>query len=156
MLRVTDLTKTFGAITVLNGVSERFQAGSVHALIGANGAGKSTLIKIVSGLQSSTSGKILIDEKEVAFASPQDAFAAGIRTLQQETDVNLFTSLTVIENIVLRTRNRPGFERLIRRGDVAQVRQRLALVGAARNLPQQACFRFAPRPTSAGRAGISA
>jgi ABC-type sugar transport system ATPase subunit len=129
MLRVEDLTKSFGPITVLDGVSEHFQAGSIHGLIGANGAGKSTLIKIVSGLQPGSFGKVVLDGRATAFASPQDAYSAGIRTLQQETDVNLFTSLTVVENIVLRTRNRGGFRRLIRHGDLARARERLALVG---------------------------
>ena len=131
MLRVDNLTKAFGPITVLHGVSEFFQGGSVHALIGSNGAGKSTMIKIASGLQPASSGKIYLDGAETAFDRPQDAYAAGIRTLQQETDVNLFTSLTVAENIALRTRNRPGFQRLIQAGDLEQTKARLALVGAA-------------------------
>ena len=130
MLKIENLTKSFGPVTVLKRASETFHSRAVHGLVGANGAGKSTLIKILSGFHPASAGSILLEGRKVAFSSPRDAFAAGIRTLQQETDVNLFTSLTVLDNIVLRTENRRGWQRLVQRADRANARRRLALVGA--------------------------
>ena len=132
MLQLKALTKAYGPSVVLSGFTERFEAGRIYGLIGANGAGKSTLIKLVSGVVRPTSGSIALDGTEVEFASPRDAYDLGIRTLQQETDNNLYTSLSVIENIVLRTKARSGAQRLIRAGDRIDARRRLGVIGAER------------------------
>lgn len=132
MLQLEALTKAYGPSVVLTGFTETFEAGRIYGLIGANGAGKSTLIKLVSGVAQPTSGRMSLDGSEISFNSSRDAYDLGIRTLQQETDNNLYTSLSVIENIVLRTNARPGAQRLIQPGDRAEARRRLAVIGAER------------------------
>ena len=84
IMRVTALSKKFGPFTALNGIDFEVHAGEVHALLGDNGAGKSTLIKILSGVHKPTSGKIMIEGKEVEFNSPRDASQAGIGTVYQD------------------------------------------------------------------------
>ena len=58
-----DITKSFGGVKALSGVSLRVRKGEIHALLGENGAGKSTLMKILSGAYKRDGGEILIDGK---------------------------------------------------------------------------------------------
>jgi rhamnose transport system ATP-binding protein len=96
---LTGMSKSFVGVKVLKDVSFDVRAGEVHALLGENGAGKSTLIKMMSGLYSADAGTIVVDGKEMKFASARDATAAGIATVYQE--LLLFPELTVAENVFL-------------------------------------------------------
>ncbi|MPZ95008.1 MAG: ATP-binding cassette domain-containing protein [Propionibacteriales bacterium] len=97
LLSVDGLTKSYGAVRALKGVSVEVRRGSVHAVVGENGAGKSTLIKIVSGAESADAGRISFDGAPVAMASTNAAMGLGIATVYQEPQ--LFADLTVAENI---------------------------------------------------------
>ena len=98
-LELTGITKAFGGVRVVEGVSFDVRPGEVHALLGENGAGKSTLIKIMSGVQHADGGEMRVDGQVRRFASPREARAAGIATVHQE--LLLFPELTVAENIFL-------------------------------------------------------
>jgi rhamnose transport system ATP-binding protein len=99
LLQVRDIEKSFPGVRALSGVSFDVRPGEVHALLGENGAGKSTLIKIVSGVYEPDLGSILVDGREVRFATPDDARRAGVATIYQE--LLLFPELSVAENIFL-------------------------------------------------------
>ncbi|MDN6344185.1 MAG: ATP-binding cassette domain-containing protein, partial [Tetragenococcus koreensis] len=73
-----DITKEFGLFKANDRVNLRLKKGEIHALLGENGAGKSTLMNMLSGLLEPTSGKILIDGKEVTIAGPNTAKQLGI------------------------------------------------------------------------------
>jgi ABC-type sugar transport system ATPase subunit len=60
-----NITKTFGGVTALDGVSLTIGRGECHALMGENGAGKSTLGKCLAGVHRPTAGEIFIDGREV-------------------------------------------------------------------------------------------
>ena len=79
LVRVAGMTKSFGGVRALRGVSLEVNAGEVHALLGENGAGKSTLIKILSGVHSFDSGAIEIDGAPVVFSSPRNRARPGSR-----------------------------------------------------------------------------
>jgi ABC-type sugar transport system ATPase subunit len=98
-IEVEHLTKIYGGSVALSDFSHRFSAGHVHALMGKNGSGKSTLVKILAGAVTPTSGSIRIGGKTETFASPRDAFNAGIVTVHQE--LSLVPELSVAENIFL-------------------------------------------------------
>jgi len=66
MIRIEQLTKRYGSVQALQGLSLEARAGEVLALLGPNGAGKSTTIKSIVGLVSPTSGRVLIDGIDVA------------------------------------------------------------------------------------------
>jgi simple sugar transport system ATP-binding protein len=99
VLEMTNISKSFGAVTALVDVSIRLRQGEVLALVGDNGAGKSTLIKILSGFHQPDTGTIVSQGKEVRFASPRDARAQGIETVYQ--DLALIGDLSVFHNMFL-------------------------------------------------------
>jgi len=98
-LEVRDMVMQFPAIRALDGVSLSFAAGQVHAIVGENGAGKSTLMKILAGLQHPTSGRILLDGREVQLEGVRHALSLGIAMIHQELDV--IDDLSVADNVFL-------------------------------------------------------
>ncbi len=94
-----DITKTFGGVTALSGVSLSLTRGECHGLMGENGAGKSTLGKVLAGIHKPDSGELLIDGKAHAFGSPRDALAAGVAMVHQE--LAFCPDLSVAENLCL-------------------------------------------------------
>ena len=97
VLRLTDITCTFGAVSAVRSVSLEIKQGEIVGLVGENGAGKSTLIKLLAGIVSPSEGRIEINGKPCNFRGPKDAFRAGVGVVHQEQ--SLFTNLTVAENI---------------------------------------------------------
>ena len=65
LVRLTDVTKTFGGVHALRGVSFELRGGEVHALVGENGAGKSTMVRILTGAHAPDSGAVGIDGRPV-------------------------------------------------------------------------------------------
>src|SRR5262249_5636011 len=99
LLRLTDVSKAFGGVRALRGVSFELLPGEVHALVGENGAGKSTLIKIVSGAIRADAGTLEINGEPVTDNDPLAARARGVAGIYQQ--LSLFPDLTVAENIAL-------------------------------------------------------
>ena len=98
-LRIDHITKRFPGIVACSDISLSVGKGEVLALVGENGAGKTTLMNILMGLYMPDEGKIYINNKEVVFKSPSDAFACGIGMVHQQ--YMLVPNLTVTENIAL-------------------------------------------------------
>ncbi|HET6158642.1 MAG TPA: ATP-binding cassette domain-containing protein [Dongiaceae bacterium] len=99
LLRLEEITKNFGAIQALRGISFEIARGEVVALLGDNGAGKSTLVKIISGGLEQSSGRVIFEGEERRFASPAEAKAAGIETVYQ--DLSLCTNVDVVANFFM-------------------------------------------------------
>ena len=99
IISLKNVHKSFGGVSVLNGVDFVLQKGSVHALVGQNGAGKSTMMKILTGVYTCDSGAIYIDGSKVKMNSYSDAVSHGISLIFQE--LSLIPTLTVAENIFL-------------------------------------------------------
>jgi ribose transport system ATP-binding protein len=98
-LHVEHAVKTYGGVVALADGNLNVTSGQVTALLGANGSGKSTLSKILTGVITPNSGKILLDGKPAAFNTPDTARRAGISAVYQE--LSLIPDLTVSENIWL-------------------------------------------------------
>ena len=99
VLRTEGIVKDYPGTRALDDVSVSFEGGKVHAFIGKNGSGKSTLVKVFAGAIQPTAGRLFLDDQELHFASPTDAFKEGIATVYQE--LSLVPYLTVAENIYL-------------------------------------------------------
>lgn len=99
ILAIEGLCKSFPGVKALDNVCLNVRKGEVHALVGENGAGKSTLIKIVSGVQSLDSGKILYKGHQLNVVDPLSAQKNGISVVHQE--LNLAENLNAVENIFL-------------------------------------------------------
>jgi ribose transport system ATP-binding protein len=99
MLDIRKLSKTYGAVTALAGVSFCAERGKITALLGENGAGKSTLVKILSGLVLPTQGHIALDGQVIDTTTPDRARRSGIAVVQQE--ISVLPNLSVTENFML-------------------------------------------------------
>lgn len=99
VLQAEGVTKSFGGIHALKGVSVHMRCGEITALIGDNGAGKSTLVRCLSGVHKPDSGRITVDGRHVTLATPNDASEAGIETVHQ--NLALVEELTVWQNFFL-------------------------------------------------------
>ncbi|SDO08483.1 sugar ABC transporter ATP-binding protein [Polaromonas sp. JS666] len=94
-----QVTKRFGPVQVLHGVSFAFAPGRVYGVLGENGAGKSTLMKILAGYEPASEGSVEIGGQAVSFRGPRDAEAEGIVMIHQE--FNLADDLSIAQNIFL-------------------------------------------------------
>lgn len=99
VMRARGIAKHYGATLALKGVDFEIKRGQVTALFGENGAGKSTLMKIMSGVESPTSGVLELDGEEVALASTVDAAKRGIAIIHQE--LNLCPNLSISDNVFI-------------------------------------------------------
>jgi branched-chain amino acid transport system ATP-binding protein len=99
ILELTDLTKRFGGLVAVDGVSLSIKRGEVFALIGPNGAGKTTLFNSVTGLHVPTSGKVVFDGREITGSKPHVVARQGIaRTFQ---NIRLFDFMTALDNVMV-------------------------------------------------------
>src|SRR3989338_5673556 len=101
ILKLQDISKSFGRVCVLSSISLEAFCGEIVALVGENGAGKSTLMKILSGVwpAGSYEGEFFTHSKLCVFVNPSQAENAGISIIHQE--LNLIPELSIAENIFL-------------------------------------------------------
>jgi ABC-type sugar transport system ATPase subunit len=126
-VRFEGITKRFPGVQALTDVTLSVAAASCHALCGENGAGKSTLGKILAGIYAPDEGRLFVNDREVRFAGPRDAFAAGVGMVHQE--LAFCENLSVAENLCLG--ELPTMRGLVDRRAVARrAREMLAAIGA--------------------------
>ena len=99
MLKIENLTKSFGGLIAVNQVSFELAEGRILGLVGPNGSGKTTLFNCISGLLPPTSGRIIFGGRDITGLKAHQICRAGIgRTFQL---VKPFHSLTARENVIL-------------------------------------------------------
>ncbi|URL57908.1 sugar ABC transporter ATP-binding protein [Luteibacter flocculans] len=96
ILELDNVSKYFGTVIALQGVTLRLKRGEVHCLLGDNGAGKSTLIKTLAGVHTPSTGAYRVEGEEVRFSSPREALDRGIATVYQ--DLALVPLMSVARN----------------------------------------------------------
>ena len=98
-LELKNVTKRFPGVVANDSVDLTVNSGEIVGLLGENGAGKTTLMNILYGLYEADEGELLIDGRQVRFAGPGDAIAAGIGMVHQH--FMLVPVFDVTENVVL-------------------------------------------------------
>jgi multiple sugar transport system ATP-binding protein len=124
------LTKVFDDGTVaVDGLSLRATAGEFLVLLGPTGCGKSTILRLIAGLETATSGHVLIDDRVVDHLAARERRVAMVFQ-----DYALYPHLTVAQNIgfPLRVRNEAGTDIALR---VAEVAEQLGIADLLRRLP---------------------
>jgi branched-chain amino acid transport system ATP-binding protein len=109
LLDIRNLTKRFGGLTAVRGLSFKVGKGQIKAIIGPNGAGKTTVFNMVSGLLKPSEGQRLFKGLSIEGLMPHEIAALGIsRTFQ---NVLIFDNLTVFQNVMVgrHTRSRGEF-----------------------------------------------
>jgi branched-chain amino acid transport system ATP-binding protein len=132
VLRCEDVSREFGALRAVDGVTLSVARGARHALIGPNGAGKSTLLRLIAGGLPVSGGRIHLGDVDVTRTPEARRARLGIgQTFQQSS---LFGNQTVADNVALavqRRRGRPWLPVPQRPGWAARVDDLLARVGLA-------------------------
>lgn len=138
LLRIERVSKTFGGLKALSGVSLELRRGQIRGLIGPNGSGKTTLFNVISGIYPSNGGRIFLGGTEITRKAAAEVSRLGIARTFQE--IQLFYDMSVLENAMigrhrltrskvlgafLRTRRVKAEERSI----VEKAREALAFVG---------------------------
>ncbi len=96
-LSASNISKDFGGVRALKGVSLELAEGRVAGLIGPNGSGKTTLLNCISGVVRPSSGSVMLDGRDITRAKPARIARLGVaRTFQ---NIRLFDRLTVLENV---------------------------------------------------------
>src|SRR5206468_9634018 len=107
LLQADAISKFYGNVVALKGISMHVNAGEVTCILGDNGAGKSSFIKILSGVHQPDEGRLLVDGEEVSFSSPRDARAHGIATVYQ--DLAMVPLMSIWRNFFLGAEPTVGF-----------------------------------------------
>src|SRR5688572_4602787 len=97
LLETRNLTKSFGALTAVNGVSLAIEPGSLHSIIGPNGAGKTTVFNLLTGTFPPTSGSIHFDGRDITGTPAHRVAHLGLARSYQRTTV--FPAFTLFENV---------------------------------------------------------
>jgi simple sugar transport system ATP-binding protein len=138
LLEARNVSKYFGSVNALEGISLSVAAGEVCCVLGDNGAGKSTLIKILSGVHVPDEGTLLVEGSEVTFSTPRDAQGAGIATVFQ--DLATVPLMSVWRNFFLGnepTKGRGPLQRLDKRAAQKIMRAEMAKMGIDVRDPDQ-------------------
>jgi ABC-type branched-subunit amino acid transport system ATPase component len=99
LLKTTGISKTFGALMVLNDINIEVAEGSLHSVVGPNGAGKTTLFNVISGFLKPTEGQVEFKGMDISSLQPHKMAHLGLRRSFQV--INLFPELTALENVRL-------------------------------------------------------
>ena len=121
-LTLEAVTRRFGAVTALDGVDLTVQPGEIVSLLGHSGCGKTTLLRIAAGVEAPTSGRVLVDGREVASPAtfvPPERRSIGLMF----QDYALFPHLTILRNVMF------GLTALDRKEREQEARVALARVG---------------------------
>jgi branched-chain amino acid transport system ATP-binding protein len=98
LLRARNVTKTFGGLTAVKGLTLEVERGALFGLIGPNGAGKTTVFNLLTGVYSATEGEVYLGESRLDGRKPYEITRLGVaRTFQ---NIRLFPDMTVLDNVM--------------------------------------------------------
>jgi branched-chain amino acid transport system ATP-binding protein len=98
-MSVEGVSKRFGGVTAVDGISIDVPKGAILSIIGPNGAGKTSLLNLISGFYRPDAGRVRLDGRDITHKRPNAIAALGVaRTFQ---NIALFGGLTVLDNLML-------------------------------------------------------
>lgn len=127
LLELREVSKAFGAVRALRGVSVELHAGEIHALAGENGAGKSTVVRIIGGEHQPDEGEVRLDGAPVKFSGPRHAQHHGVAVIHQEP--TRFPDLDVAENVFMGRQPLRSGRRIDRRAMYRRTRELFETLG---------------------------
>ncbi len=99
LLRLSSVTKVFGGLTAVDGVTIEVDKGEIFSIIGPNGAGKTTVFNLITGIYKPDRGTMFFDGQSISGLSPDRVLRRGItRTFQ---NIRLFNNMSVLENVMV-------------------------------------------------------
>ncbi|MCL1485388.1 MAG: ABC transporter ATP-binding protein [Marinobacter sp.] len=113
LLELLGVSAHYGRIAALRSVSMQVGKGQLVALVGSNGAGKTTLLRTISGLQTSSGGRMLFEGRDLSQIKPAQRVAAGIAHVPEGRQV--FATLSVEDNLALGAYSRTNERAAVRR-----------------------------------------
>jgi branched-chain amino acid transport system ATP-binding protein len=128
ILETKNLSKAFGALTAVDGVSLGIEVGTLHSIIGPNGAGKTTLFNLLTGTYRPSAGRILFDGRDITGTPAHRVAHLGLARSFQRT--NVFPAFSLLDNVWVA--DRPVRE--ISHGEQRQLELAIALAAAPRVL----------------------
>lgn len=99
IIETRELSRVYPGVVALDNVSYRVYRNKVNVLIGENGAGKSTMMKMLAGVETPSSGQIILEGTPVSLSSTHQAERKGISIIFQE--LNLFPNMNIMDNIFM-------------------------------------------------------
>jgi len=137
MIEVRDLTKSFGAQKILDGVSLRIETGESVTIIGRSGGGKSVLLKHLIGLLTPDSGEVLIDGENIELMNERQLLKVRSKFGMLCQSAALFDSMTVAENVGFAFRRNKGMSPSEIRQRVAEALEVVELPGIENKKPSE-------------------
>ena len=137
LLKIENLTKNFGKLEVLKGLSTEIRSGEVVVMIGPSGGGKSTFLRCMNLLDEPTGGKIVFKGADIVAASEKQKNLIRSEMGMVFQHFNLFPHLTILDNITLAPRLVRGISRAEAEKKAMELLARVGLSDKARNYPQQ-------------------
>ena len=101
MIEIKNLVKTFGEVTVLNGINEKIEKGEKIVIVGPSGSGKSTFLRCMNMLEVPTSGEIIFEGKDLTKANEHELNKLRMKMGMVFQHFNLFPHLTIRDNIAI-------------------------------------------------------
>ncbi len=99
LLRVEDLSKSFGGVLAVSHLDFTIAPGVIHSIIGPNGAGKTTLFNLITGVYKPTGGRIFLEDEEISGKPPYELAGRGLSRIFQ--NVQVFFNMTALENVMV-------------------------------------------------------
>jgi len=130
LLEAKGLSKRFGGVQALAGVSFTIRRGDIYGMIGPNGAGKTTLFNLLTGIYRADEGSFLFDGKSLAQLKPHQIAGAGIARSFQ--NIRLFANLSALENVMI------GRHARTRAGVLGAIFRNRKTIEEERNIEQRA------------------
>ncbi len=137
LLKIENLTKSFGKLEVLKGLSTEIRSGEVVVMIGPSGGGKSTFLRCMNLLDEPTGGKIVFKGANIVAASEKEKNLIRSEMGMVFQHFNLFPHLTILDNITLAPRLVRGVSRPEAEEKAMELLTRVGLADKAKNYPQQ-------------------